>query len=106
MNEYFPVDCSATLQRIGLLAKSARLKQGIRQRDVVTRLGVSEKVIRRIERGDPSVSVRSLMLVLWNLGVMEKIFQSFEESPTSFSALREEISGRRVRPRRSKVEDF
>lgn len=106
MNEYFPVDCSATLQRIGLMAKAARLKQGIRQRDVVTRLGVPEKVIRCIERGDPSVSVRSLMLVLWNLGVMERIFQSFEENTVSFLALREDTSGRRVRPRRSKVEDF
>jgi len=43
-------------------------------------LGVPEKVIRRIEREDPSVSVRSLMLVLWNLSMMEGVFQSFEET--------------------------
>ena len=106
MKDYFPVDCSATLYRIGLLVKAARLEQGIRQLDVVSRLGVPEKVVRRIERGDPSVSTRSLMLVLWNLGLMEKIFRSFEESPISFTALKEDTSGRRVRPRRSRAEDF
>ncbi|HCN46091.1 MAG TPA: transcriptional regulator [Pseudomonas sp.] len=106
MNDYFPVDCSVTLQRVGLLVKAARLEQGIRQLDVVSRLGVPEKVIRRIERGDPSVSVKSLMLVLWNLGLMERIFRSFEDSPISFSELKDDTSGRRVRPRRSKAEDF
>ncbi|MDG9881970.1 transcriptional regulator [Pseudomonas sp. GD04058] len=106
MNDYFPVDCDATLQRIGLLAKAARLEQGIRQLDVVSRLGVPEKVVRRIERGDPSVSVRSLMLVLWNLGLMERVFRSLEESQLSFSELKQDTSGRRVRHRRSKAEDF
>ena len=106
MNDYFPVDCSATLQRIGLLVKATRLEQGIRQLDVVSRLGVPEKVIRRIERGDPSVSVKSLMLVLWNLGLMERVFRSFEDSPISFSALKDDTQGRRVRRRRSKAEDF
>jgi len=106
MSDYFPVDCSASLQRIGLLIKSARLEQGIRQLDVVSRLGVPEKVIRRIERGDPAVSVRSLMLVLWNLGLMEKVFRSFEGSPISFSELKEDTRGRRVRQRRAKAEDF
>lgn len=106
MNEYFPVDCSATLQRIGLLVKASRLDQGIRQVDVVARLGVPEKVIRRIERGDPSVNVRSLMLVLWNLGLMERVFRSFDDTSVSFVALQEDTSGRRVRPRRVKPEDF
>ncbi|MFJ4373619.1 helix-turn-helix domain-containing protein [Pseudomonas japonica] len=106
MNEYFPVDCSSALQRIGLLVKSARLEQGVRQLDVVSRLGVPEKVIRRIERGDPSVSVKSLMLVLWNLGLMENVLRSFEGSPISFSDLQEDTHGRRVRPRRAKAEDF
>lgn len=106
MPDYFPVDCSASLQRMGLLIKSARLEQGIRQQDVVTHLGVPEKVIRRIERGDPSVNVRSLMLVLWRLGLMEKVFCSFEGSPISFSELKEDTRGRRVRQRRVKAEAF
>ncbi|MEE1923218.1 helix-turn-helix transcriptional regulator [Pseudomonas sp. 148P] len=106
MNEFFPVDCSASLQRMGLLIKSARLEQGVRQLDVVSRLGVPEKVIRRIERGDPSVSVRSLMLVLWKLGLMERVFYSFEGSSISFSAMKEDTRGRRVRQRRAKVEGF
>lgn len=106
MSDYFPVDCSATLERIGLLAKAARLEQGIRQLDVVSRLGVPEKVVRRIERGDPSVSVKSLMLVLWNLGLMERVFRSFEDSPISFTELKEDTTGRRVRRLRSKAEDF
>lgn len=106
MNEYFPVDCSASLQRMGLLIKSARLEQGIRQLDVASRLGVPEKVIRRIERGDPYVSVRSLMLVLWKLGLMERVFCSFEGSPISFLEMKEDIRGRRARKRRVNAESF
>jgi transcriptional regulator with XRE-family HTH domain len=106
MSQFFPVDCSATLQRIGLLVKASRLDQGIRQLDVVSRLGVPEKVVRRIEKGDPAVSVRSLMLVLWNLGLTEKVFHSMEGTSISFLALQEDTDGRRVRPRRIKAEDF
>ncbi|MFY1663618.1 transcriptional regulator [Pseudomonas sp. Pseu.R1] len=106
MIDFFPVDCTSTLQRIGLLVKTSRLKQGVRQQDVVTRLGVPEKVIRRIEQGDPSVSVKSLMLVLWNLGLMDSVFRPLEDSVTSFLDLKEETAGRRVRQRRAKAEDF
>jgi transcriptional regulator with XRE-family HTH domain len=106
MNQFFPVDCSSTLQRIGLLVKASRLDQGIRQLDVVSRLGVPEKVVRRIEYGDPSVSVRSLMLVLWNLGLTDKVFRSFEDTSVSFLEMKEDTSGRRVRRRHSKPEDF
>lgn len=106
MNEYFPVDCEATLQRIGLMVKTARLKQGLRQLDVATRFGVPEKFVRRIEQGDPSVNARSLMLVLWGLGLMESIFRSPYDSPVPYSVLREDVIGRRVRHRKAKPESF
>jgi len=106
MERFFPVDCDASLQRIGLLVKTARLEQGVRQLDVVSRLGVTEKMLRRIERGDPSVSVRSLMLVLWNLGLTDKVFRPLEDASVSFVELKDETSGRRARRRRAKPEDF
>lgn len=97
MKDYFPVECASTLQWIGLMMRSARLSQGIRQSDLASRLGVAEKMLRRVERGDPSVSVRAFMLVLWQLGVTEQIVRSIRATPVSFQALEEKTSGRRVR---------
>ncbi len=106
MMSFFPVDCSATLQRIGLLIKANRLAQNIRQLDVVSRLGVPEKVLRRIEKGDPSVNVGAWMLVLWNLGLMDQVFRPADETSISVLALKEDTTGRRARVRRAKAEDF
>lgn len=106
MSDFFPVDCSDTLRRIGLLVKSRRLEQGIRQIDVIQRLGVSEKKLRRIEVGDPAVSLREFMLVLWNLGLTEQIFKSLKDGSVSFVEIKEKTTGRRVRRKSSPIEDF
>lgn len=106
MNDYFPIDCATTLLRIGLMVKASRLAQDVRQKDVTARLGVPEKMLRRIERGDPAVSARTLMLVLWQLGLMERIFRSLEDSSVSYTAIEEANRGRRVRRRHAKREDF
>lgn len=106
MKDYFPIDCTMTLRRIGLMVKASRLAQQIRQKDVVHRLGVPERMLRRIESGDPSVSTRNLMLVLWQLGLMEQIFRSLEDPSISYLAMEETNKGRRVRHRRAVREDF
>lgn len=106
MKKFFPVDCSETLRRIGLLVKAARLNQGIRQVDVITRLGVGEKQLRRIEAGDPAVNVRDFMLVLWNLGLSDHIFRALKDESISYTEMRNSTAGRRVRLKSSPDEDF
>lgn len=106
MKQFFPVDCSDTLRRIGLLVKATRLSQGIRQVDVISRLGVGEKQLRRIESGDPAVNVRDFMLVLWNLGLSDRIFHTLKDDSISYTEMQNSTAGRRVRLKNSADEDF
>ncbi|MGV8918878.1 MAG: transcriptional regulator [Pseudomonas sp.] len=106
MDDFFPVQCVDTLRRIAVQVKQARLKQAIRQVDISERLGVSLRAYRLIEKGDPGVSLRDFMLVLWNLGLSERIFQSLKDDPSFSSSLEQETAARRVRLPKSSPEDF
>lgn len=107
MESFFPVQCSSTLRRVGLLLKQARLQQDIRQVDITDQLGVSLRAYRRIEAGDPQgVSLRDFMLVLWNLGITDRVFQSLTEDPSFSAEALENTEGRRVRLPKSNLEDF
>ncbi|MBN3469898.1 helix-turn-helix transcriptional regulator [Pseudomonas savastanoi pv. phaseolicola] len=107
MKAFFPVQCSDTLLRIALLVKQARLQQGVRQVDLAERLGISLRTFRRIEAdGADGVSLRDFMLVVWGLGVSERLFQGLRDDE-SFSVEQLEAADRkRVRLPRSKPEDF
>ncbi|MCL6704980.1 transcriptional regulator [Pseudomonas sp. T1.Ur] len=76
MNNFFPIDCADNLQAIGSLVKSRRLGNRQRQKDLAASLAISERTVRKIEAGDPSVELRSFMLVLWQLGLTQEVFQS------------------------------
>ncbi|KPB74153.1 MULTISPECIES: helix-turn-helix domain-containing protein [Pseudomonas syringae group] len=107
MKAFFPVQCTDTLLRIALLVKQARLQQGVRQIDLAERLGISLRTFRRIEAGSAEgVSLRDFMLVVWGLGVSERLFQGLRED-TSFSVEQlEAAERRRVRLPGNKPEDF
>ncbi|WP_397453594.1 helix-turn-helix domain-containing protein [Pseudomonas sp. NA-150] len=106
MDEFFPVQCADTLRRIALQVKQARLQQAIRQVDISERLGVSLRAYRLIEKGEPGVSLRDFMLVLWNLGLSDRIFQSLKEDPSFSTSLEQETASRRVRLAKSSPENF
>ncbi|ALU62609.1 helix-turn-helix transcriptional regulator [Pseudomonas syringae pv. aptata] len=107
MKAFFPVQCTDTLLRIALLVKQTRLQQGIRQVDLAERLGISLRTFRRIEAGNAEgVSLRDFMLVVWGLGVSERLFQGLRDDE-SFSVEQLEAADRkRVRLPRHKPEDF
>lgn len=114
MNAFFPVACSDSLSRIGLLVKARRLALGLRQSDLKQSLGVSEHTVRKIETGSELVDLRSFMLVLWRLGINEMVFNTLDgiENSSHISGLRqpdvsiENIGSKRVRLKRPKAEDF
>ena len=83
MTEFFPIECSDNLHAIGLLVKSRRLQTKQRQKDLARALGVSERSLRKIESGDPSVELRSFMLVLGHLGLTGEVFRSLEQLASS-----------------------
>lgn len=107
MKDYFPVQCTSLLQRIGLLVKEARLRLGIRQIDLAEQAGISLRTVRHIEAGKPEgVSLRDFMLALFTVGVSDRIFQSLKEDPAFESDRLQGNQGKRVRLPSSRPEDF
>lgn len=107
MKDYFPVQSTTQLYRIGLLVKQARLRMAMRQIDLAEKAGVSLRTIRHIEAGKADgVSLRDFMLVLFTVGVSDRVFQALQEDPVFETEELEANSDRRVRLARSRAEDF
>lgn len=107
MKDYFPVQSTTQLYRIGLLVKQARLRMAMRQIDLAEKAGISLRTIRHIEAGKADgVSLRDFMLVLFTVGVSDRVFQALQEDPVFETEELEANSERRVRLARSRAEDF
>lgn len=114
MDRFFPVACSDTLSKIGLLVKARRLSLGLRQADLKTAIGISAHSLRKIESGSELVDLRSFMLVLWRLGITEQVFTSVKDIENTSEITRYSndgnahlsIASKRVRLAKSKPEDF
>ncbi|MDH1630429.1 helix-turn-helix domain-containing protein [Pseudomonas mosselii] len=82
----FPLACADRLMKIGLLAKTRRLERKIRQKDLATQTGLSITTLAKIEAGTPTVEMRSYMIALWHLGLLDEVFQDVPmTSPASFA---------------------
>lgn len=68
-------------QDIGATARARRVELGLRQRELAELAGVSERLIREIERGKPGLRLDTLLRVLNVLG--------FQLSLVQFDALRD-----------------
>lgn len=114
MVSFFPVGCSDTLSKIGLLVKARRLSLGLRQADLKTAIGISAHTLRKIESGSELVDLRSFMLVLWRLGISELVFASLEDIENTSEITRysndanahQSIASKRVRLAKPKQGDF
>jgi len=53
----FSVNCGEKLRQLGRRLRDARLKRNEPQREFAARLGVSIPTLRKMETGDPSVSL-------------------------------------------------
>lgn len=114
MNSFFPVACVDSLSKIGLLVKARRLSLGLRQADLTKAVGVSAHILRKIESGSELVDLRSFMLVLWRLGLTERVFTSLEgiENTSEITRYADDekahlsIASKRVRLAKPKPEDF
>lgn len=97
----FPLACADRLMKIGLLARTRRLEQKIRRKDLAAQTGLSLTTLGKIEAGAPTVEMRSYMIALWHLGVLDEAFQDVPmTSPASFA------TEHRVRLKRGSREDF
>ncbi|WP_095196295.1 XRE family transcriptional regulator [Pseudomonas sp. Irchel 3A7] len=96
MSDFFPLECADSLYAIGLMVRRRRLQHKQRQKDLAMSLSMSERTLRKIEAGDPSVELRSFMLVLWHLGLIQEVFQNLQTPSTSLETF-EPSSAKRVR---------
>ncbi|AWY41803.1 XRE family transcriptional regulator [Pseudomonas putida] len=105
MSDFFPLECADSLYSIGLLVKQRRLQHKQRQKDLAASLSMSERTVRKIEAGDPSVELRSFMLVLWQLGLVQEVFQNLQAKPITVLNAFDSSNARRVRLPKAR-EDF
>lgn len=59
-----PFDAQRSIEALGANLKIARKRRKWRQSDLQDRAGISPSTVQRIERGDPSVSIYSYLMLL------------------------------------------
>jgi len=107
MKDFLPVQCTEIMHSVALLVKQARLEQGLRQIDLSERTGSSSRTVRRIEAGDANgVALGDFLMILWTLGISDRVFRGLSSELTSTLKSEETISKKRVRIRSMKEEDF
>ena len=73
-----PVAVSSGLVEIGQAIKAARLRRQRTAADIAGRAGVSLPTYRKIERGDPTVSIGIFAQALWILGLLDNLKASVQ----------------------------
>lgn len=70
----FMLDEFATLlKEIGANIRTARLRRNIKIKDLANRIHVDERTISRMENGDPSISLKNLIAVLYVFGLEDSL---------------------------------
>lgn len=75
-------------KRIGSYLASWRKLNGITSADLAARAGVGRATISRLENGDPSVSMATVLQVCRVLGILDIVEQSFDPAQTEFGRIR------------------
>ena len=89
------------LAQLGSDLKSARLKRRIALRDFAERVGVSQRTISRLEKGDEGVGVGTLAMACLVLGELDRLAALFDPGTDSAGLLleRDALPKRIVRKR-------
>ncbi|GAB3370498.1 helix-turn-helix domain-containing protein [Azotobacter armeniacus] len=99
MEDFFPLECRKILENIGTRIRRKRLESRMRQADLARNIGVSAPTIGRIEAGDRKVETGTLLLVLWQLGLLDELIGKVPPPPA-------ETTQRRVRLGKPKQDEF
>ncbi len=66
-----PAAVEEALLRLGKNIRTARLRRGMRLKDLAERVGASRYVMSDIEKGKPTTAIASYLGALWTLGLMD-----------------------------------
>jgi len=68
-----PAPVRQTVKDLGANIATARRRRRQTQAELATRMMVSVPTVRRVERGDPSVSIAAYFTALWALGLTKDL---------------------------------
>jgi transcriptional regulator with XRE-family HTH domain len=96
-----PTVVSDGLREIGQAIKAARLRRRQPASDLAARVGVSLPTLRKLERGDPTVSLGVFAKAVWVLGLFPAVRQAVSPENDHLAAAIEtaRLPGRARRPR-------
>ena len=69
----FPFEVTRAACELGENVRIARKRRRLLQADLAQKVGVTEKTVRRLERGDAGVSIGNVLSVLWALGLISNV---------------------------------
>ena len=75
-----PPKVRRSLQKLGEDLRTARLRRNITVAGIAERAGVSSGTVLRLEHGDPGVGMGTLFLVMWLLGLNDRMMQLADET--------------------------
>ena len=101
--EQLPTTVQKSLAIVGEAVRLARRRRRQTASDLAMRLGVSLPTFRKLERGDPSVSLGTFVTALWLLDLLEN-FTGAVNPAQDKTGLALEIARMPQRVRRSKSE--
>jgi len=102
-------EMSILLKHLGENIKRARMRRGMKQADLAERLSVSRPTLRKLECGDPTVSVAVLVQVLDVFGLADQLAHIADPDMDALGKALEQTSLQRTRvdsPRRKDDLDF
>ena len=65
-----PFEVSEAARELGMNVRIARKRRRLLQGELARKAGVSEKTVRRLEKGEDGVSMGNVLSVLWALGLL------------------------------------
>lgn len=68
-----PIPVGRSLRKLGQDIRAARLRRRIKAATLAERAGTSRFTLRKIEKGDPGVSMGIYACVLFSLGMIERL---------------------------------
>jgi transcriptional regulator with XRE-family HTH domain len=100
-----PIAVRRALAKLGADISAARRRRGITQQLMSERAFTTPNTLRRVERGDPTVSIAGYATVLFVLGMTERLAELADpaEDPVGRDLAEEQLP-KRVRPSRPREE--
>lgn len=107
-SSHLPSEVGIALKEIGQAIRIARLRRRQSAADVAARVGVSLPTFRKLEHGDPTVSLGAFATAAWLLGLLPGVQDAVRpESDVQAAAMEAARAPRRGRrPREVSLDDL